>query len=91
MGAEKIVVLDGSPSGVDNLNLLREALIAELKKRSSEVAVVELRDEKLAHCIGCIQCWLKTPGLCRFADRGIEIIESMIRNDTVVLFTPVTF
>jgi multimeric flavodoxin WrbA len=91
MKSEKIIVLDGTPSGVDDLSRAREALMAELRKSAREVSIVELREEKFAHCTGCFQCWLKTPGMCRFADRGREIVAAMVQSDVVPLFTPVTF
>ena len=31
--------------------------------KDKEVEVVDTSDMKIAHCMGCNQCWLKTPGI----------------------------
>lgn len=50
-----------------------------------------LRDEKIAYCLGCFECWTKTPGLCRIDDAGRDIAASIIRSDLAIYLTPVTF
>lgn len=50
-----------------------------------------LREMKLAHCLGCFNCWVKTPGMCVEADAGRDIAKAVIRSDVAVLLTPVTF
>jgi multimeric flavodoxin WrbA len=50
-----------------------------------------LRDEKVGHCLGCFECWTKTPGVCRIDDAGREIARSMIQSDLAIYLTPVTF
>ena len=50
-----------------------------------------LRDEKIAYCLGCFECWTKTPGLCRIDDTGREVVESIIGGDLVIYLTPITF
>ncbi len=46
---------------------------------------------KVAHCLGCFDCWVKTPGMCVEADAGREIAKAVVRSDVTVFFTPVTF
>jgi multimeric flavodoxin WrbA len=46
---------------------------------------------KLAHCIGCFGCWVKTPGECIHKDAGREIARDIINSHTVVLLSPVVF
>jgi NADPH-dependent FMN reductase len=91
MNAERVVVLDGT-TGLDPAEArVGEALGDVLRGRSAGVDTFALRDERIAHCIGCFGCWVETPGLCRSADRGRDIVGNMVRADTVVLVTPVTF
>jgi multimeric flavodoxin WrbA len=33
-----------------------------------DVEVVNTSGMKIAHCMGCNQCWLKTPGVCAIKD-----------------------
>jgi multimeric flavodoxin WrbA len=92
MSNKKFVVIDGSATGEDNLISKLGILTDVLKQSGAEIQVFSPRNMKLAHCIGCFGCWLETPGICRFRETdGQEIIKAMIRSDTIVLFTPVTF
>lgn len=50
-----------------------------------------LRDERLAFCQGCFECWTKTPGVCRADDAGRTIAQATIGSHLAVWLTPVTF
>ena len=50
-----------------------------------------LRDEKIAYCLGCFECWTKTPGLCRIDDAGRDVAASIIGGDLTIYLTPITF
>jgi multimeric flavodoxin WrbA len=91
MPAEKIVVLDGSASADKDLPRILEVLCQVLKAKGDQVETFCLREMKLAHCLGCFSCWVKTPGICVEADAGREVAKAIVRSDTTVLFTPVTF
>ena len=47
--------------------------------------------QKIAYCLGCFECWTKTPGLCRIDDSGREVVESIIGGDLAIYLTPITF
>lgn len=91
MADGKVIVLDGSRSGDEDLAPLLAILIDELRHSGKEVETYALREVKLGHCIGCFGCWIKTPGICVEADAGREIVQAIIRSEMTVLFTPVTF
>jgi multimeric flavodoxin WrbA len=38
----------------------------------------------IKYCVGCWDCWLKTPGLCRFKDNHREVLRSFVNADQVV-------
>src|SRR5690606_3517069 len=62
-----------------------------LVSRGEKVQTWTLRDEKVAYCLGCFECWTKSPGICRIDDAGRAIAASIIAGDLVVYLTPVTF
>jgi NAD(P)H-dependent FMN reductase len=62
-----------------------------LRQDGSEITLFPLREMKLAHCLGCFGCWVKTPGMCVEDDAGRAIARAVIQSDTTVFFTPVTF
>jgi len=88
---KKVIVLDGSGEGDEDLAPLLPILINELRQSGAQVQTFALREIKLGHCIGCFGCWLETPGICVEADAGREIVQAIIRSKMTVLFTPVTF
>jgi multimeric flavodoxin WrbA len=91
MAGGKVIVLDGSRPGDEDLASLLAILIDELRHYGIEVQTYTLREVKLDHCIGCFGCWIETPGICVQADAGREIVQEIIRSEMTVLFTPVTF
>jgi multimeric flavodoxin WrbA len=91
MLTKNIAVLDGTGPCDTDLKPVLEVLSRMLKADGAHVEVFPLREMKLAHCLGCFGCWVKTPGMCVEADAGRDIAKAVIRSDVAVLFTPVTF
>jgi multimeric flavodoxin WrbA len=91
MPGRNIVIVDGAASGDKDLSPILSVLSEVLKGDGARVETFPLREMKLAHCLGCFGCWVKTPGMCVEADAGREIAKAIIQSDVTVLFTPVTF
>lgn len=47
--------------------------------------VVRLGDRSITACIGCWNCWLKTPGRCVMKDQMAESYPEYVNSDTVIL------
>ncbi len=91
MPEKKVVILDGAGSGDRDLSPILDLLSHVLREDGAQIETFPLREMKLAHCLGCFSCWVKTPGICVEADAGREIAKAIVRSDVTVLFTPVTF
>lgn len=91
MPPQKIVILDGTASSDHDLLPILGVLSEVLKGDSAHIETFPLREMKLAHCLGCFGCWVKTPGICVEADAGREVAKAVIQSDITVWFTPVTF
>ena len=91
MPDKSVTILDGSGAGDKDLSPILDVLSRVFKAGEAEVVTFSLREMKLAHCLGCFGCWVKTPGLCVEADAGRDIARAIVRSDVTVLFTPVTF
>jgi multimeric flavodoxin WrbA len=86
----KITILNGNPN-TDNVkfdNYLKE-LSDLLKTSKHEVTILQLRDIDVRFCIGCWDCWLKTPGECFVADGSRDICREYINSDLVLFASPV--
>ncbi|HSL93753.1 MAG TPA: NAD(P)H-dependent oxidoreductase [Bacillota bacterium] len=85
----RIAILDGRMNeGIGDLKLgdiLSETL------RSAVVRHFRLREMELAPCLGCFDCWVKTPGQCIIPDKGRAVAEAAANSDVLVFVSPVTF
>jgi hypothetical protein len=87
----KATLLNGALPGDRFVDAVGIALQNALEAEGWTVTPWALRDEKIAYCLGCFECWTKTPGLCRIDDAGREIAASIIDGDLVIYLTPITF
>ena len=87
----KALVLDGSYS---NDRIAREALqivTSVLVDCGLDAEVMHLENMVIRECVGCFNCWIKTPGICVMDDEGRILTERMINEDLLVLITPIAF
>lgn len=91
MRGKKVVILDGCGIHDQDLTPLLGGLSEVLRADGSRLETFPLRALRLAHCIGCFGCWLKTPGMCVENDDGRQVARAVMQSDTTVFFTPVTF
>lgn len=49
------------------------------------VSVLKFSDQSISACIGCWNCWLKTPGQCVMQDQMTEHYSNYVNSDKVVL------
>ncbi len=84
-------LLNGALPGDSFVDAVAAALQEHLQAAGWTVTPWTLRDAKLAYCLGCFECWTKTPGLCRIDDAGREVARSVIGSDLAIYLTPITF
>lgn len=85
------LVLNGAKTEKETVNTVSDYLVDVLRVKGNEVNVMVLREEKIASCLGCFGCWLKTPGECVIHDAGSDLPRKVIQSDFVFLLTPVIF
>ena len=75
------------------LNTLGNEVSEHIKTliKDKEVENVETPDMKIAHCIGCNQCWLKTPGICAIKDDYEEIIKKLVETENLWIVSNTRF
>ncbi len=59
--------------------------------KDKEVEVVDTSDMKIAHCMGCNQCWLKTPGICAIKDDYEKIIKKLVETENLWIVSDTRF
>jgi multimeric flavodoxin WrbA len=86
----EIVVLNGARTQDAKVDYVGQALKSTLNSLGN-VQVFQLRDTKVADCIGCFGCWIKTPGTCVIDDAAISIAQKLMHADVTVFLTPIVF
>lgn len=67
------------------------AAIADAKQRLDEPEVVYAEDMQILGCVGCNDCWLKTPGICRIKDDYEQLLTRFLQVDCVLFVTDTKF
>lgn len=86
-----ITLVDGVKSGRSweghrqSLLKLKEEL-----SRNHSIDYFPVTEMKMAYCLGCWDCWTKTPGICRLKDDGVDYLQSLIKSDLVLYASPVS-
>lgn len=65
-----------------------EAMLADTDQ---QVRIICTKDLKIAHCMGCNHCWLKTPGRCAIPDDYTQIIRQLTEAQNLWLVTDTRF
>ncbi len=86
----KILILNGNTNTVvSDFDDRLDKLSSMLTSTGHEVEVIMLKDKNINDCIGCYNCWLKTPGICVWKDDMAAILGPYVQADLVILATKV--
>ena len=61
-----------------------------LLKKAPEHKIFHTQCMKIAPCIGCNACWLKTPGICSLKDDYEKILKAYLQYDTAIFISGIT-
>jgi multimeric flavodoxin WrbA len=84
----KALLINGSP----RLNSNSQQLLKELGKDLGNIydwEIVNLRDLKISHCTGCLNC--KKTGKCIFNDGFDNILLKISQSDLIIFASPIYF
>jgi multimeric flavodoxin WrbA len=85
----RIAILDGDARGPGTpLDVAIEGLTTRTRARGGSCERLRLAQLAIHECVGCFDCWLKTPGLCRLRDDGRRVVEATAGADLVVFAAP---
>jgi multimeric flavodoxin WrbA len=85
----KLLAINGSPrKKLSNTDRMLLPFIEGAKESGADIDLVYLQGMKIKPCIGCFNCWLKTPGECVQKDDMRGLLDLLREADVVVLATP---
>ena len=87
----KALILNGEELNGISLKQFSKSIREELITKDYEVEEILLKEKKIADCLGCFKCWVKTPGICIINDYGREAAAKLIHSDLLIYLSPVVF
>jgi len=84
----KVLVLDSISTTAAEIG---SQIVADLTTKGFDVEHIDLTKLKISYCTGCFECWVKTPGVCKFKDDAPEISRKLINSDTTVLLSEIVY
>ncbi|MFH2012791.1 MAG: flavodoxin family protein [Pseudomonadota bacterium] len=85
----KLTVFNGSPRGKNgNTHFMVKEFIQGVKEAGSEIENIFLTEKEINYCLGCFDCWTKTPGKCIQKDDMEGLLREFMSSDIVVFATP---
>lgn len=83
----KITILNGNPSP-SKFDKYLDDLVSILDSGGSQITRLDLRDIPLKYCIGCFDCWTKTPGVCDTDQASHQMGRAVINSDFTLWAAP---
>ncbi len=85
----KLLAINGSPrKKLSNTDRMLKPFIEGAEEAGANVDLVYLQGMKIKPCLGCFNCWLKTPGECVQKDDMEGMLDLLRQADVTVLATP---
>jgi len=85
----KIIAINASPTMKNGMtSALMENVLEGAKEAGAEVEVIYSQKLKINYCIGCFNCWVKTPGVCIHKDDMVLLLEKVKEADCIMVCTP---
>jgi len=87
----KALILDGSDYGDEILTVAHNIIKDKLESNGLLSRSIVLRSSNISPCMGCFDCWLKTPGTCVINDSARNITNIAVESDIWFFLTPMRF
>ncbi len=86
-----IIVLNGNQAPISStFDSYLQYLSAKLQEHGHTLAMHCLRDMDIRQCIGCLNCFTKTPGICVHQDDMVAVYKTIVRADLMVFASPLS-
>ncbi|EKD50785.1 MAG: iron-sulfur flavoprotein [uncultured bacterium] len=85
----KIIAFNSSPrKDKGNTHVMVTEFLRGAQDAGAETENIFLAEQEIKPCVGCFNCWLKTPGVCVYHDDVTELKKKAESADVLVFATP---
>ena len=86
-----LILCDRESADYNGLNLCYQVQTAVLEA-GSDVNTFVLNGDEIKPCLGCFQCWVKTPGLCIMTDDCANNVAGQeVQSDALILLSKICY
>lgn len=86
----KITAFNGAMRAERSItNIMVQEFLKGASRAGAGVENVFLVEKRIKHCLGCLSCWIKTPGKCIQKDDMQELLDAYMASDIAVFATPI--
>jgi multimeric flavodoxin WrbA len=80
---KKCFIISTLPKIDDNSNKIINSLLSKI----NDTEVFDTNNYQIGNCVGCNNCWLKTPGVCSVKDDWEIMFKKFLKSDCVIFIT----
>ncbi len=87
---KKVLSIQSSPRSTEHskTEFMNRSFLNGCAEAGAEVETIYLNKMKINECLGCFNCWTKTPGTCIHKDDVKNIVAKMFQADLIVFAFP---
>lgn len=63
--------------------ILSDTLLDVPSEMKNRLVYIDISTHKVAQCIGCFHCWIKTPGRCAIQDDAIRVAPLIVSTEAL--------
>ena len=90
MAIRNIVAVNGSPRAEKGMtDVIVRRFLAGAESAGASTDLLYLAKMKIKYCTGCLNCWFKTPGVCKHKDDMPSLMAKTAGADLAVFASPV--
>ncbi len=85
-----LTILNGGPTEADGSFALYCSTLSEKLGQTHTLQHFMLDKMETKQCIGCWNCWWKTPGICTLVDDAEQALHAVVHTDLLIFASPIT-
>lgn len=87
----KVMLVYDKENETEYSNVLKQAVLQRLLEKNMRTELFEVNSSNVKSCMGCMECWVKTPGECVIDDLLNQMNRFLVNSDLVIYISAIIF